>query len=87
MEFKNDQARLASGSYCEGIGGTCDTYFKLCVRLSSILNGFTNCDYTKSRSKYIEKNSINFQTDDTGIPKIISIKKDQWNGVSKKYLK
>ena len=80
--FTNPGGRDEGGSYCEGVSSSCETYFKLCVKLSgSITASLSGCDYQPASLRYIKSNNIDFQTQNTNINKTILLQRNQWNGV------
>jgi len=79
--FANPSGRDESGSYCDGVSSSCETYFKLCVKLSrTITTLFSGCDYQSTSLRYIRSNNIDFQTQNTNINKTILLKRKQWSG-------
>ena len=77
------------GSYAYGKGsncgrvGLCNIFFKICIKPSvtapTNLNG---CWYQKNtRDRDYNSRSVDFSKVDTGIPKVIKIKKKSWPGV------
>lgn len=82
LKFRNPTGRNFYGSYCEVVSSWCETYFKLCVKLSSsVPTSFANCDYKPSTERYVRKNYIDFQLDNSNVAKKIIFEKDQWMGV------
>eukprot|EP00112_Aurelia_sp_Birch-Aquarium-sp1_P026231 Seg918.4 transcript_id=Seg918.4/GoldUCD/mRNA.D3Y31 product="Neurogenic locus protein delta" protein_id=Seg918.4/GoldUCD/D3Y31 len=70
LTFENPGAKLFSGGKCDTylIGSICETYFKLCVRLSNNNpRDWSNCKYFKQSSD-VASNDINFKRQVPDIP-------------------